>query len=152
MDGNESVRERRGRSRACLNATYASAAQTRAVLASSQAALSQRLHAADMIDCDEAAELAGVSKATVSSWAVKGRCIGITQASRRYRFPRWQFEPAIWDAMPKISSALGLRGGLALLTFLESPHGGLNGLTPRSAIEQGHVERVLQVALSEGNS
>ena len=65
--------------------------------------------------------------------------------------PKWQFEPPIWNALPRSSAALGTTEGWALLSFLESPHGGLDGMTPRAAIEAGEVERVIQLAAGEGN-
>ena len=65
--------------------------------------------------------------------------------------PRWQFEPRMWAALPRLSTALGTKEGWALLAFLESPHGALDGLSPRQAIEQGQAERVLVVAAQEGN-
>jgi hypothetical protein len=46
---------------------------------------------------------------------------------------------------------LGTTDGWALLAFLETPHGALDGTTPRAAIEQGHAERVLELAGSEGH-
>jgi len=57
----------------------------------------------------------------------------------------------MWAALPRLSTALGTKEGWALLAFLESPHGALDGLSPRQAIEQGQAERVLVVAAQEGN-
>lgn len=133
-------------------ATYASVSQTRALKASSQSALRSRLTSADMLESDEAAGIAGVSTRTINSWISKGRCIGLAQQYGGFRLPRWQFEPVIWDAIPKLAVALCVKEGWALLSFLESPHGALNGVTPRAAIEQGNIERVLQVAWHEGDS
>jgi hypothetical protein len=87
---------------------------------------------------------------TVNAWIDKGRAIGLSQVKRGYRMPRWQFEPAMWDALPKLSAALATTEGWALLAFLETPHGGLNGRTPRQAIEQGEAERVVQLAEADG--
>ena len=60
--------------------------------------------------------------------------------------PLWQFEPAMRAALPRLSAALGTTNGWALLSFLESAHGALDGRTPRQAIEQGETELVIQVA------
>lgn len=62
------------------------------------------------------------------------------------RLPRWQFDPAVWEALPELARALGTKDGWALLTFLESPLGGLNGLTPRQALEQGLLDQVIELA------
>ena len=132
-------------------ADYVQAAEVRALLANSLAARQQRLGAADMISTDEAAQLAQTTRVTINAWIAKGRAIGLTQTKRGFRMPRWQFEPSLWDALPRLSSALGVTEGWALLSFLESPHGALNGITPRQAIEQGHSDKVIQIAEHEGN-
>jgi hypothetical protein len=129
---------------------YLTQQETSALLAGSLDARQKRLAAGDMLSTDEAAALAGVNRVTVNAWIDKGRAIGLSQVKRGYRMPRWQFEPAMWDALPKLSAALATTEGWALLAFLETPHGGLNGRTPRQAIEQGEAERVVQLAEADG--
>ena len=142
------VRGRRVRSPASVD--YVSTAETRALLANSLTSRMQRLRGEDLISTDEAAELVGTTRVTVNAWIAKGQAIGLTQTKRGFRMPRWQFEPRMWASLPALSAALGTRDGWALLAFLESPHGGLNGLTPRQAIERGEVERVMEIATAEG--
>jgi hypothetical protein len=132
-------------------ADYVPAAEARALFANSLAARQQRLGAEDMISTDEAAQLVQTSRVTINSWIAKGRAIGLTQTKRGFRMPRWQFEPSVWEALPKLSASLGIVEGWALLSFLESPHGALNGITPRQAIEQGQMDRVIKLAEHEGN-
>lgn len=132
-------------------ADYVPASEVRALLANSLAARQERLGAADMISTDEAAQLVQTTRVTINAWIAKGRAIGLTQTKRGFRMPRWQFEPSMWDALPRLSSALGTTEGWALLSFLESPHGGLNGITPRQAIEQGQPDKVIKIAEHEGN-
>lgn len=105
-----------------------------------------RLQGEDLISTDDAAELVGTSRVTINAWIAKGRAIGLTQTKRGFRMPRWQFEPRMWAALPALSAALGTPDGWALLAFLESPHGALNGLPPRQAIERGQVQRVMEIA------
>lgn len=121
------------------------------MLANSLAARQQRLGATDMISTDEAAQLVQTTRVTINAWIAKGRAIGLTQTKRGFRMPRWQFEPAVWAALPKLSAALGTAEGWALLSFLESPHGGLNGISPRQGIEQGQMDKVIRIAEHEGN-
>ena len=128
---------------------YLSAAETRALLINSLANRQLRLDSADMVSTDEAAQLADASRVTVNAWIAKGRAIGLTQTKRGFRMPRWQFEPRMWAALPRLSAALGTTEVWALLAFLESPHGGLGGVAPRQAIEQGQAERVIALAASE---
>jgi hypothetical protein len=99
-----------------------------------------------MISTDEAADMTGTTRVTVNAWITKGRAIGLTQAKRGYRMPRWQFDSPMWDMVPKLSNALGTAEGWALLAFLEAPLGGLNGATPREAIERGAGARVVELA------
>ena len=129
---------------------YVSTAQTKALFASSLAGRMQRLDADDMVSTDQAAELVGTTRVTVNAWIAKGRAIGLTQTRRGFRLPRWQFEPAYWDAIPKLSNVIGTTEGWALLAFLETPLGALGGKTPRTAIEQGKLARVLELAAAEG--
>ena len=148
-DSRTTARSRR--SRITHSSDYVSPAETRALLANSLASRQQRLQAEDMMSTDEAAELVGTSRVTINSWIAKGRAMGLTQTKRGFRMPRWQFEPRVWDALPQLTAALGTKEGWALLVFLESPHGGLGGLTPRQAIEQGQAMRVIELASREGN-
>ena len=127
------------------------ATEVRALLANSLAARQQRLGAADMISTDEAAQLVQTTRVTINAWIAKGRAIGLTQTKRGFRLPRWQFEPSMWDTLPRLSAALGTAEGWAILSFLETPHGALNGIAPRQAIEQGHMDRVIKIAEHEGN-
>jgi len=130
---------------------YVPAAEVRALLAGSLAARQQRLAAADMISTDDAAQLVDTTRVTINAWIAKGRAVGLTQTKRGFRMPRWQFEPSMWDSLPRLSAALGTTDGWVLLSFLESPHGALDGRSPRQAIEQGHVDRVIEIAGHEGN-
>ena len=132
-------------------ADYVPATEVRALLANSLAARQQRLGAADMISTDEAAQLVQTTRVTINAWIAKGRAIGLTQTKRGFRLPRWQFEPSMWDTLPRLSAALGTAEGWAILSFLETPHGALNGIAPRQAIEQGHMDRVIKIAEHEGN-
>ncbi len=130
--------------------SYVSLAQTRFLLADSLAARMKRLDAEDMVNTDAAAELAGTTRVTINAWIAKGRAIGLTQTRRGFRLPVWQFEPVFWEAVPKLSKALGVTEGWALLHFLETPQGALEGQTPRQAIEQGRLTQVLELAQAEG--
>lgn len=130
---------------------YVPASEVRALLANSLSARQERLGAADMISTDEAAQLVQTTRVTINAWIAKGRAIGLTQTKRGFRMPRWQFEPSMWDALPRLSAGLGTTEGWALLSFLESPHGGLNGITPRQAIERGQADKVIKIAEHEGN-
>lgn len=140
----------RSRPTAGQQSSYLSSAQTKALFSSSLAARTERLNAEDMVNTDEAAALTSTTRVTINAWIAKGRAIGLTQTRRGFRLPRWQFEPVLWDVIPKLSVALSTQDGWTMLGFLETPLGGLNGRTPRQAIEQGKLARVLELAGAEG--
>ncbi len=131
------------------SADFLSAAETQALLHSSLTFRQQRLLAPEMLSTDDAAALVGTSRVTINAWVAKGRAIGLTQTKRGLKLPAWQFEPRFWDVLPALSRALGTTDGWALLAYVESPLGALDGRTPRQAIEQGQAERVLALAAHE---
>lgn len=129
---------------------YASAKVTKALFSAGAAARMQRLNAGDMLTADEAAQFAGTSRVTVNAWISEGRAIALKQTRGGYRLPKWQFEPAVWDVLPLLSRAMGTSEGWALLSFLETPLGGLGGRTPRQAIEQGAAHLAVELAEAHG--
>lgn len=136
----------RSRPQALSSDEFASPSELRALVAGSLPARQKRLEAGDMISTDEAAEMTGTTRVTVNAWIAKGRAVGLTQTKRGYRMPRWQFDSPMWEMLPKLSNALGTTEGWALLAFLETPLGGLDGATPKEAIERGAGARVVELA------
>lgn len=133
-----------------VRSPYASDKVTKALLAAGAAARSQRLNAGDMLTTDQAAQFVGTSRVTIKAWISEGRAIGIRRTRGGYRLPNWQFEPAVWDVLPLLSKAMGTIEGWALLSFLETPLGGLGGRTPRQAIEQGAGPLAVELAQAYG--
>lgn len=106
----------------------------------------------DMVDTAEAAALAGVTPVQMRQWAStrhpKVICLRLSRL--KWRYPAWQFGPAIWPVAQQLAQALG-GNAWAALAWLETPHGALNGRTPRAALEQGELaERVLDIAGFDG--
>ena len=101
-----------------------------------------------MLSVAQAARYAGTTVLTIRSWILIGRAIALERPRNSYRLPRWQFEPALWDAIPHLAEALDTNQGWALLSFLETPCGALNGRTPRQAIEHGDLRRVLEACFA----
>lgn len=127
---------------------YASSTSTKILFNVSSKARGERARAKDMISIAEAARLMAVEASTISAWVRDGSVIAVDVAFKTPRLPRWQFEPAMLDAIPGIAKALGTKHGWAILGFLESPCGMLGGVTPREAIERGRLSRVLDAALA----
>lgn len=133
-----------------INSPYVSSTETKAIFAASLAGRKSRLEAGDMLTTEEAAELVGSTRVTINAWIAKGRAIGLTQTRRGFRLPKWQFEPQMWEVVPHLSKALDTVEGWAMLTFLETPMGALQGQTPRQVIERGDAAYVLKLAAAEG--
>ena len=102
-----------------------------------------------MLSVAQAARSAGLAVSTIRSWIASGRVIALERPRNSYRLPRWQFEPAIWSAIPQLVEVLNTTGGWALLSFLETPCGALGGRTPRQAIEQGDLRQVMRAGYAE---
>lgn len=138
---------RRIRTSTSSDSDYLPASTVRELLRQGRPESERRLRAADMISVHQAALLVGESVPTVSRWIASRKCIGVRIPGQPMRLPIWQFADDLLLWISPIAQALQAKSGWQLLSFLESPHGGLSGRTPRQAIEQGEVERVLAVAL-----
>jgi hypothetical protein len=105
----------------------------------------------DMVGLDEAAHLSGESHLQLRRWSAQKRPRVIAlECAGDLRFPSWQFQPALWPVVRQLAMALD-GNALAVLAWLETPHGALDGRAPRTALEQGELaERVLALADAEG--
>ena len=128
--------------------TYVSASETRKLLALGASMRAERLRAADMLSISAAAKVSGQPATTLKAWIAEGRALALS-SRHGIRLPGWQFAPAIWHALPQLSRALNTAEPWRLLSFLESPLGALEGLSPRQSIEQHGLERVLALAAEE---
>jgi hypothetical protein len=106
----------------------------------------ERLEAADMVSAGEASALSGVPSAILKRWAASGRVLGLEHVQPGMRFPKWQFEQPLRDAIPRLFKALSTRDPWLVLHWLETPLESLDGRTPRVATEQGHLTRVVSLA------
>jgi len=131
---------------------YGSEVQTRELLRRGAVYRRQRISASDMVTTDEAAALSGTSRLEVISCIKSGRYIGVMHLSSGFKVPKWQFEPFVFPAIPAISHALGTTDGWKMLSFLETAHEALHGLTPRIAMEQGvPYARIIDLATAQGH-
>lgn len=132
--------------------SYATAAQSAAVLRSGAEFRKNRIAAADMLTTEEAAELAGVSRVTINAWIKQNRCIGIANLRRGFKLPKWQFETQVFELIQPLFEALGTTDSWSVLAFLENSQDALDRRTPLVALEQGEsAERILQLAVAEGH-
>ena len=125
---------------------YVSARRTTALARSGEEARGSRLEAQDMVGRDEAAKLLGVTPDVVESRVADGALLGLRHPRLGLRLPRWQFAEPTRSAIPRLFLGLGTTEPWALLLWLDTPLGSLDGRTPRVAIEQGELARVVDLA------
>jgi hypothetical protein len=131
---------------------YASEAQTTALLRRGAEYRLHRINASDMITIHEAGLLSGTSRLTINAWIKSGRCIGVVYLRSGTKVPKWQFEPSVFPVIQTLYEALGVTDWWPVLSFLETPHVALAGLTPRIALEQGMTRRrVFDLATAAGH-
>jgi len=108
------------------------------------------LSGADMLSADAFAEQLGTSRVTVNAKRQNGQILGLDRAKRGFRFPVWQLdaEGKPYAELQALRHRLG--GPWAVYRFLTQPHGELEGLTGREALERGKGEAVLAAAESIG--
>lgn len=104
----------------------------------------------DMLSADEFARLLGTTRVTINSKRQNGQVLGLDGAKRGYRFPDWQLDSNSkpFSALPILHEMLG--GAWAVYRFLVQPHGELDGLTGREALERGRTEQAIAAAESVG--
>ena len=108
------------------------------------------LGAEDMLNTEAFAEVLGTTRVTVNAKRQSGRVLGLDGAKRGFRFPLWQLdaEGKPFAELPMLHEQLGR--AWAVYRFLVQPHGELDGLTGREALEQGKSKAVMRVVKSIG--
>jgi hypothetical protein len=108
------------------------------------------LGADDMLSAEAFAKLLGTTRVTVNTKRQSGQLLGIDGAKRGFRFPIWQLdaEGKPFAELAALHERLG--GAWAVYRFLVQPHGELDGLTGREALERGKSKTVLEAAESAG--
>jgi hypothetical protein len=106
------------------------------------------LGAADMLNAEAFGDVLGATRVTVNTKRQSGHVLGLDGAKRGFRFPLWQLdaEGKPFAELPILHEQLG--GAWAVYRFLVQPHGELDGLTGREALELGKSKAVLKAAES----
>jgi len=104
----------------------------------------------DMLSADAFAKMLGTTRVTVNAKRQSGQILGLDGAKRGFRFPVWQLdaEGKPYAELAVLHERLG--GPWAVYRFLVQPHGELDGLTGREALERGKVKAALEAAESVG--
>jgi hypothetical protein len=106
----------------------------------------------DMLSADDFARMLGTTRVTVNTRRQSGQVLGLDGAKRGFRFPVWQLDG---DGKPFAELATlheRLGGPWAVYRFLVQPHGELNGLNGREALERRKGRAALEAAESIGSA
>jgi hypothetical protein len=106
----------------------------------------QILDGEDMLSAGAFAELIGRTQEAVIALRKGGQVLGLNGGGGGVRFPAWQVnaEGAPYPELASLHRCLG--GPWAVYRFLVQPHGALNGLTGRQALERDQGKNALDVA------
>lgn len=104
----------------------------------------------DMLNADAFAKMLGTTRVTVNTKRQNGQILGLDGTKRGFRFPAWQLdgEGKPYAELAALHDLLG--SPWAIYRFLMQPHGELDGLTGREALERGKGDAVLAAAESVG--
>jgi len=88
------------------------------------------------------------TQTTLNAMRQNGQVLGLDGGKCGVRFPVWQLniEGAPYPELASLHRCLG--GPWAVYRFLVQPHGALNGLTGRQALERGAGMNALNTAVS----
>jgi hypothetical protein len=106
----------------------------------------------DMLSADDFARMLATTRVTVNTKRQSGQVLGLDGAKRGFRFPVWQLDG---DGKPFAELATlheRLGGPWAVYRFLVQPHGELNGLNGREALERRKGRAALEAAESIGRA
>ncbi|ANH67519.1 hypothetical protein ABE85_07960 [Mitsuaria sp. 7] len=106
----------------------------------------RRLGEGDMLSAAGIATMFHLSVEEILAMVRCGRAIGIERSPGDLRLPFWQFQEPLWSLLPTIRDASTCKDPLELVGFLEQEAAELEYLTPRVALERGHLDRVLDLA------
>lgn len=115
-----------------------------------QARAAEILSGDDMLSADAFALLLGTTRVTVNTKRQEGKVLGVDGAKRGFRYPDWQLDAdgKPYSVLPDLHERLG--GPWAVYRFLVQPHGELDGLTGREALQRGRLEDILAAVDSIG--
>lgn len=105
----------------------------------------------DMLDLEAASSLSGIPVRTLTHMRRTNRILALARAGAKkgYRFPAFQFEPAVLAAMPSVLAAFGPARAWQAFDFLTHTEPLLSGAVPINLLREGRpaeVERVVKVA------
>lgn len=112
-----------------------------------------RLKLPDMLTLQQATDLSGIPIRTLTHMRISGRLLALAAAGaqRGFRYPAWQFDSVILEAMANIVAAFGRNRTWQAFDFLTRPEPLLRGEVPLDLLRagrKGEVERILGAVVS----
>jgi hypothetical protein len=101
-----------------------------------------------MLTADEVRRQLGLSKQIVANMRKERRLFGLTNGARSVRFPRWQFEPRIYDNLQALLTALEGMDCWAVYLFLVQKNALLDDFSPLEILRAGEANRAVAAARS----
>lgn len=106
----------------------------------------ETLRGEDMLSSKEGAERAGITRQALDNRRKNNQALGLSLASRSYRYPAWQFDDAVAAVLSEILKALGDKNTWSKYLFFVEPEPLLKGMSPLQALKDGKADDVLRVA------
>ena len=101
----------------------------------------------DMLNSHDLAGKLGVSRETVNQRRRHGQLLALQHEGRGFRYPAWQIEPGVRDAMKAVLAELGKGADCwSAYLFFTQPNPLLGGATPLQALTTRKSAQVLQAA------
>lgn len=130
------------------------AALERKLLAVGRREQRAQLKAPEMLSLDEASALTGTPVRLLEEMSANGQLLALAlpRSKKTVRYPQWQFEPAVLEALPAIIEAFGAVRAWQTYDFLTFPEPLLGGRVPLEVLRtgrRGDVLRILAAAASQ---
>lgn len=101
----------------------------------------------DSLNSQDLADRLGVSRETVNQRRRNGQLLALQHERRGFRYPAWQIEPGVRDAMNAVLAELGKGADCwSAYLFFTQPNPLLGGATPLQALKTRKSVQVLQAA------
>jgi excisionase family DNA binding protein len=99
---------------------------------------------------EQAADLLGVSRQTISAWTKARKLMAVRRGARFVAYPACQFTSrGLVPGLAEVLNAHSTASSWVLLHFLVQPHSSLGGRTPLAALSRGEINSVVRVAERE---
>ena len=100
----------------------------------------------EMLPPDVAADRAGITRQALDDRRKKGRALALSHLKRGFRYPAWQFDEDVADAVARVLPELRHLAPWGQFLFFTQHEPLLDAATPLDALRAGDLDHVLHVA------